>query len=278
MCRRSSRVFLSCFFLSMTLIGSHGWTKTLTKPLPVSAMDASAVLTEQEIVDTLFPKPTPELDDLYRLTGLKHWPLQYVVGHVGYDIPHAPIPKVYVVVYSSLSCDHCADLHLDVITPLLKKYGDRLCVLVRDRPLDLYSLQAAILTYCQPQKAHFLQTKLFQTQEQWMPSFEEMANLTQETAHAKVKKILEQIALGCGYSSLQCQPYLSLTTLKKVAAFISKEAEFKKVLSAPHMYIHAPELYEGHWTYAKTYEIDISEMKFETCDKLIETIINNAES
>ena len=56
-----------------------------------------------------------------------------------------PEPKIVIKVFSSLTCPHCADFHLNVMPKLLEKYvlSEKVLIKLMDFPLDLSGLKAA---------------------------------------------------------------------------------------------------------------------------------------
>jgi protein-disulfide isomerase len=72
--------------------------------------------------------------------------------------------------FSSLTCPHCADFHLNTLPQLKTKYIDtgKLRLVFRDFPLDRYALQAAMLARCADPGLYFgFVEVLFKTQSQW---------------------------------------------------------------------------------------------------------------
>ena len=189
------------------------------------------------LLGILLPPPSDEVTTFYRLAGLEPWLMEHLIGDLGIREGRVHTPKVVVVVYHALSCTHCADFHLKTLKPLIEKYGEGLCVIVRDRPLDFCSLQAAALTYCQPGKTHELQQALFAQQAQWMPK---NLNLKPEKAHEPLKASLQTIAMGCGFSPHRCAPYLQMDTLKKIAEAANHDPLFRKIKETPLVYLYVP--------------------------------------
>lgn len=62
-------------------------------------------------------------------------------------VPYAPLTMFE---YSSLSCPHCADFHLDIVPDLIKEYVDTglLRIVFVNFPLDKNSMKAAMLSKC----------------------------------------------------------------------------------------------------------------------------------
>lgn len=81
--------------------------------------------------------------------------------------PNAPIE---IVEYSSLTCPHCRQFHIDILPELKKNYLDtgRAKLVYRDFPFDQLGLMAAILARCAPPSRYFqFLDVLFQNQEKW---------------------------------------------------------------------------------------------------------------
>lgn len=72
--------------------------------------------------------------------------------------------------YSSLSCPHCADFHLDVMPKLKEDYIDKglLRVIFVNFPLDKNSMKAALLAECMTYENYFgFLDELFSSQRSW---------------------------------------------------------------------------------------------------------------
>lgn len=81
--------------------------------------------------------------------------------------PNAPIE---IVEYSSLTCPHCRQFHIDILPELKKNYLDtgRAKLVYRDFPFDQLGLMAAILARCAPPPRYFqFLDVLFENQEKW---------------------------------------------------------------------------------------------------------------
>ena len=81
-----------------------------------------------------------------------------------------PEPKIVIKVFSSLTCPHCADFHLNVLPKLLEKYvlNEKVLIKLMDFPLDLSGLKAAQIQKCLPletQKSYL--DEIYKTQPQW---------------------------------------------------------------------------------------------------------------
>jgi protein-disulfide isomerase len=81
--------------------------------------------------------------------------------------PNAPVE---IIEYSSLTCPHCQNFHLNVLPALKKKYIDtgKVKLIYRDFPFDRFGLMAAVLARCAPPNRYFqFLDVLFQNQERW---------------------------------------------------------------------------------------------------------------
>ena len=81
--------------------------------------------------------------------------------------PNAPVE---IVEYSSLTCPHCRNFHLNVLPALKKKYIDtgKVKLVYRDFPFDRFGLMAAVMARCAPPIRYFqFLDVLFQNQERW---------------------------------------------------------------------------------------------------------------
>ena len=58
--------------------------------------------------------------------------------------------KIKIEIFSSLTCPHCAKLHLNVLPELIKNYADteKASINLKDFPLDLPALNAAKIAKC----------------------------------------------------------------------------------------------------------------------------------
>ena len=77
---------------------------------------------------------------------------------------------IKIKIFSSLSCSHCANFHLNVLPEIKKKYVDsnKVQLIFIDFPLDLAAFNASKLLHCLDQKKQiaFLD-KIYENQSQW---------------------------------------------------------------------------------------------------------------
>lgn len=99
--------------------------------------------------------------------------------------------KVTIYEYSSFGCSHCADMHLEVLPEIIKKYVDNgvVKIVFVPLPLDKNSMDAALLAECIGKNKYFdFANLLFKKQRDWMMSFD-------------ATKVLKQYAVLSGIPS-----------------------------------------------------------------------------
>jgi len=82
--------------------------------------------------------------------------------------PNAPL---IVVEYSSMTCPHCAEFHLNTFPEVKRRYVDagRMRFVFREFPLDLLAVAAAVLARCSGSGNYFrMIDMLFTRQNEWM--------------------------------------------------------------------------------------------------------------
>jgi protein-disulfide isomerase len=113
-------------------------------------------------------KPDVPLDDLM----LKGELPDNVVGN-----PDAPIT---IIEYSSMTCPHCADFHVNVLPTIKSKYIDtgKVKYIIREFPLDNVAATAAMLARCvEPAKFYDFVDMLYQRQKDWAYSDQPLPEL-----------------------------------------------------------------------------------------------------
>lgn len=114
-------------------------------------------------------------------------------GHIlGKD--SAPIT---IYEYSSFTCFHCADFHLDILPQLKKEFIDtgKVKVIFADFPIDKKAMQAAMVAACIPQNNYFkFVDLLFRKQREWGMSSKTEKLLAQ---YASLNGITEEQAIKC---------------------------------------------------------------------------------
>jgi len=103
-----------------------------------------------------------------------------------------PEPKIIIKVFSSLTCPHCADFHLNVLPKLLEKYvlSEKVLIKLMDFPLDLSGLKAAQIQKCLPleaQKSYL--DEIYKTQPQWTTA------KTLKELESNIEKITSKLGL-----------------------------------------------------------------------------------
>ena len=79
--------------------------------------------------------------------------------------------KIKIEIFSSLTCPHCAKLHLNVLPELIKNYADteKASINLKDFPLDLPALNAAKIAKCiSPKKILKYYDTIYSTQPEWV--------------------------------------------------------------------------------------------------------------
>jgi protein-disulfide isomerase len=82
--------------------------------------------------------------------------------------PNAPLT---VIEYSSMTCPHCAEFHLNTFPEVKKRYIDtgKVRFIFREFPLDSLAVAAAVLARCAGSGSYFrLIDMLFARQQEWM--------------------------------------------------------------------------------------------------------------
>ncbi len=103
---------------------------------------------------------------------------------------------VKIKVFSSLTCPHCANFHINVVTKIKKKYIDtgKVQLIFIDFPLDQMAFNASKLLHCVDKKKQieFLDI-IYETQATW----------TNESNINDINKNLKKIVKNLGISSAQ---------------------------------------------------------------------------
>lgn len=139
---------------------------------------------------------------------------------------------VAIYEFSSLSCTHCADFHLDLLPRLKKDFvdGGKVKVVFVDFPIDRKSMQAAMLARCMPEDKYFdFLTLLFKKQLTWGMSFKtekllsgyaEMEGLSPEEAKACMND--DTVASEIMYNRQQAMERLGL---QATPSFLVRDAD-----------------------------------------------------
>lgn len=93
--------------------------------------------------------------------------------------PDAPVT---IVDYSSFTCPHCADFHVETLPKLKAAYIDtgKAKLVFRDFPFDQWALRASALARCAPEERYWAVLELlFKQQRQWAAAADPAKALTQ---------------------------------------------------------------------------------------------------
>jgi protein-disulfide isomerase len=99
--------------------------------------------------------------------------------------------KVTLYEYSSFSCTHCADFHLEVLPEIIKEYVDsgKIKISFVSFPLDKNSMDAALLAECVDKDKYFAFVNvLFKKQRDWGLSFNPKKILLQYASMSGLQK------------------------------------------------------------------------------------------
>lgn len=152
------RAFLLMTFVMMTFAVNAGEESAASKPADKSEVKASEKSDKTEVKADEEPpvKPMPEM---------------------GLGRKDAPI---VIIDYSSLTCNHCAEFHTDILKKIEEKYikPGHVRIIIRDYPSDQLSLAAHQLAWCRGELKYmdFLKT-LYSKQKEWLLSKDPMEEL-----------------------------------------------------------------------------------------------------
>ena len=113
-------------------------------------------------------------------------------------IDEAPVK---IKIYSSLTCPHCADFHINVVSKIKKKYVEtgKVQLIFFDFPLDQVAFNASKLLHCLDKKKQliFLDT-IYETQNEW----------TNGSTINDINENLEKIVKNLGINTTQFEKCL----------------------------------------------------------------------
>lgn len=136
---------------------------------------------------------------------------------------------VTVIVYSSLTCPHCAEFHTIVLPKFKTHYIDtkKVKFVYRDFPLDPLATAAAMLTHCAPSNMYFrFLDALFTSQSTWMRA-------------SKPRQALVTLARLGGMTDTEVNQCLNDTTLLTSLDTAKNEANSKYgIKAAPSLVIN----------------------------------------
>lgn len=151
-----------------------------------------------------------------QLKGFEHDDKDFLVlrkAHAAEDVVKKEIPanfafpqdhaigskeaKVTLYEYSSFACTHCADMHVEVMPEIIKKYVNTglVRIVFVPLPLDKNSMDAALLAECVKKDKYFdFAYTLFKHQRDWAISFTPLKVLRQ---YAKLSGVSDSMADAC---------------------------------------------------------------------------------
>ena len=100
--------------------------------------------------------------------------------------------KIQLIVYESLTCDHCADFHKNVYPDLKENFIDKGLARIefRNFPLDMAALNASKVAHCKNDGKSDILHFLFKNQKQWAKGSEI------EEVNSNLKKIFDAKKYG----------------------------------------------------------------------------------
>lgn len=114
------------------------------------------------------PKPVVETTDTpsgEQLTTdtTKRFPSDQILGDMSKN------PKVTLIEYGSLTCPHCANFHINVLSAIKESHinTQKIQYIFRDYPLDGAALKATLLSRCDMSKRQAFLDLLYKKQAEW---------------------------------------------------------------------------------------------------------------
>jgi len=127
---------------------------------------------------------------IYLILSLKSYSDNVNNGSVVLGLDQAPIK---IKIYSSLTCPHCADFHINVVPKIKKKYVEtgKVQLIFIDFPLDQIAFNASKLLHCLDKKKQliFLDT-IYETQNKWT------SGSTINDINKNLKKIVKSLGIN----------------------------------------------------------------------------------
>lgn len=153
-----NKTFLKALAVIITLIfvsnvNAMGWFSSDDEPEVQDTEHKAEIHTESNAKTAVFPP-------------------DYVLGN--------PNSKVKIVEYSSMTCPHCADFHLEIFPKIKKEYIDnnKISYVFRHYPLDKRAFQAAMISHCAGKDKYYKFIDVFlKTQMKWALSTNYLDNL-----------------------------------------------------------------------------------------------------
>tara|TARA_Y100000590_G_scaffold388572_1_gene463026 strand:- start:1288 stop:1929 length:642 start_codon:yes stop_codon:yes gene_type:complete len=103
--------------------------------------------------------------------------------------------KIHLIVYESLTCNHCASFHKDVYPDLKKNFIDKGLIKIefRNFPLDMAALNASKIAHCKNDGSSKILHILFSNQKEWVKG-ENIKDL-----NSNLKKLVEDKNLNIDF-------------------------------------------------------------------------------
>lgn len=188
---------------------------------------------QPEIDATLEPEATPATEpeatpatDTAAAEGTHSFDLNAALAPRGLGNPGAPIK---IIEYASLTCNHCAHFHNDILPDMKAKYIDtgKVYLEFQEFPLNAPALDAALLARCLPAERYESFTGLlFKTQEDW-------------TTRPDYINSLKQNAKLAGLSDEGIEQCLQSNDLRQaIGKNIQTASEKHKIVSTPTFVIN----------------------------------------
>ena len=108
-------------------------------------------------------------------------------GELPDNVVGNPDAPVTIIEYSSMTCPHCADFHVNVLPTIKSKYIDtgKVKYIIREFPLDNVAATAAMLARCvEPAKYYDFVDMLYQRQKDWAYSDQPLPELAKLSKQA----------------------------------------------------------------------------------------------
>lgn len=116
--------------------------------------------------------------------------------------------SVTLIEFSSLSCPHCANAHLNILPEIMKDYVEtgKVLYVYRDHPLNKQAFDAARIAHCSGNNYFKMIDKFFKKQEYWAFTpdyFQKLENLSEEEgiSHDTIAKCMSDKKLSDNISS-----------------------------------------------------------------------------
>ena len=151
--------------------------------------------------------------------------------------------KIKIEIFSSLTCPHCAKLHLNVLPELIKNYADteKASINLKDFPLDLPALNAAKIAKCiSPKKILKYYDTIYSTQPEWVTG----SNI------GEINKKLKKISLEFGLNNETFEPCLNNEKNEELVLKSRIEAQKKYNINSTPTIIINNKKYNGDYTFS----------------------------